>query len=189
MKASELNAILLNYAYATEDVKLCREEGDMSICDTKLGVISMSYDEKTGIFTAFDNSTREGHILQAAEAQMIAFISEQYIVDEVEIEEEELTAGEAATTEVVKIDLHTELKGDFKFEKHFNSTADFYQALQNFESNNWELLGETSYTVHLKFADDAVSQEKVEGMNASAYLAAYFDEELAGEIDKVIRGH
>jgi predicted enzyme related to lactoylglutathione lyase len=80
--------------------------------------------------------------------------------------------------EVIKIELNTEI-GTFKFENHFNSAADFYQALLNFESNNWEMLGETSYNVFTKFEDGETTQTLIEGINASAHLAGFMDKETA----------
>jgi hypothetical protein len=76
----------------------------------------------------------------------------------------------------IKIELVTEL-GTFIFEKHHCSTADFYQAMNNFEANNWEKLGDTSYILHLKFDDGVITQTHFKGMNNTADLAFYMDPE------------
>lgn len=70
----------------------------------------------------------------------------------------------------IKIELKTEI-GNFKFEEHFNSTADFYQAMCLFESNNWRKLGEVSYKLFLKFTDGTITETVYDGVNGSCYLA------------------
>jgi hypothetical protein len=73
-----------------------------------------------------------------------------------------------------KIELITEI-GTFKFEQHFNSEADHYQAMLLFQSNNWEQLGETSYRVHTRWPDEMVTSTTFSGINASAHLAEYME--------------
>lgn len=77
---------------------------------------------------------------------------------------------------VVKIELVSEI-GTFKFEEHFNSTANPYQALCMFESCNWEMLGETHYIVYNKFDDGKIHPTKISGMNASADLYGFVNDE------------
>jgi len=78
----------------------------------------------------------------------------------------------------VKLILTTEKLGNFNFENHHNSTSDFYQAMCLFESNNWEMLGETTYTLFTKWDDGTTTETKFDGMNASANLAEYLEEEV-----------
>ena len=85
--------------------------------------------------------------------------------------------------EITQINLIAENGTSFKFANHWNAQADFYQALVLFESNNYSILGATTYEVITKFDDGQETTTKVDGINASAHLAAYFDEDLADEID------
>lgn len=74
----------------------------------------------------------------------------------------------------IQIDLVTEI-GTFKFAEHFDSTANPYQAMCCFESNNWEKLGETSYIVYQTDEDEKVWLTNFNGMNASANLSAFVE--------------
>lgn len=85
-------------------------------------------------------------------------------------------------SQVIKIELITSI-GTFKFEKHHCSEADFYQAMLNFESNNWEMLGETSYKVYEQYEDGDIQTITHEGINASCNLSAHFDEDYANELN------
>jgi hypothetical protein len=86
------------------------------------------------------------------------------------------------TTQVIRIDLITE-KGTFKFEPRHTSTADFYQSLLLFEGSNWETLGgaEFNYNVFTKFEDGVITETLLKGVNASADLAAYMEEDAVNQ--------
>lgn len=91
------------------------------------------------------------------------------------------------TNQVTKIELVSQL-GTFTFQDKHNNGDDFYNALCVFEQNNWEMLGEVYYLVHETFEDvvnggQMTNQTKIDGINASAELACYFDEDVADEIN------
>ena len=85
--------------------------------------------------------------------------------------------------EITQINLIAENGTTFKFANHWNAKADFYEALVLFESNNYSILGATTYEVITKFEDGVQTTTKVNGMNASAHLAAFFCEETADELN------
>jgi len=73
--------------------------------------------------------------------------------------------------EIKEITLNTE-KGAFKFAPHFNAEdCNPYEAMKLFESNNWEMLGETSYTVSIEDGEPTTFK----GINASCYLACFIE--------------
>ncbi len=69
-----------------------------------------------------------------------------------------------------KIVLNTVL-GPFTFQNHFNSNSDAYNAMCLFESNNWGVLGETTYDAYFEYLDGVIQPTHFDGMNASANLA------------------
>jgi hypothetical protein len=78
-----------------------------------------------------------------------------------------------------KIELITKI-GTFKFENHFNSTADFYQAMLNFECNNYQMFNaEIKYKLFSKNGNGDIFETIFEGYNASCFLAGEFDEDVA----------
>ncbi len=91
--------------------------------------------------------------------------------------------------EITQINLIAENGVTFKFANHWNADADFYQSLVLFESNNYSILGTTSYEVITKFEDGIQTKTKVDGMNASAHLAAFFCEETADELNAIYQAN
>jgi hypothetical protein len=75
---------------------------------------------------------------------------------------------------VTRLELVTDL-GNFTFKPHFNSTADFYEAAVNFESNNWKKLGEVTYKLFLGWPDNTETVKEFKGVNASADLSAVME--------------
>lgn len=75
---------------------------------------------------------------------------------------------------ILKIELVTEL-GKFEFKNHFNSNANPYEAMCNFESNNWKMLGESYYIVYNIFEDGTETTTNFKGINNSANLAGYIE--------------
>lgn len=88
---------------------------------------------------------------------------------------------------LVRIELVSE-KGTFTFKEHHSTEVSPYDALVAFEANNWEMLGKFHYVVVTSYEDFNTKELKEEsltldGINASAHLSAYFNEEVAAEIN------
>lgn len=90
-----------------------------------------------------------------------------------------MNTQEALANQIFKIEIVCDL-ATFKFENHFNSNTDFYQALCLFEANNYNLLGGSYYRVFE--ANGEVTD--IKGINQSAILASLFDEELSQSLNK-----
>ena len=86
--------------------------------------------------------------------------------------------------QVKVLELVTEL-GTFTFTNHHNSEANLYQAMLNFESNNWEMLGDYYYTATLRFEDDTNTTEIYKGINASCEVSDLFDSEFATDLEEM----
>lgn len=86
------------------------------------------------------------------------------------------------TSKITSIELVSPL-GTFTFAEHFNSEADAYQAMTLFEGNNWKMLGEYHYVVNFAWSDETTTSDTIKGINASAELACYFDEDHANEMN------
>ena len=89
-------------------------------------------------------------------------------------------------SQVKVIELVTE-KGNFTFTQHHASSADMYQAMLNFEANNWEILGDYYYMVTVLFEDDTNQTITLKGINASSDLACWFDEDHAEEVNAFLQ--
>ena len=84
---------------------------------------------------------------------------------------------------LLKIEAITEI-GTFTFAPHHLTAVSPYDALVAFEANNWQMFGMPSYKTYWKWDDGTETSHTYDCINASAYLAAEFDEELADEIDR-----
>jgi|TARA_S200002703_G_scaffold154568_1_gene157589 uncharacterized membrane protein len=64
--------------YANEDATIAKENGQMSICDTKRGVINVNYDN--GFFQAYNNMGEQltGSMVQN---RFENWLTDQYIVE------------------------------------------------------------------------------------------------------------
>lgn len=72
---------------------------------------------------------------------------------------------------IKQVDLITEI-GTFKFKEHFNSTADFIEAMWLFDSNNYEQLGTMTYKLYVDHGDKII-ETNFKGINASANLSCF----------------
>ena len=86
------------------------------------------------------------------------------------------------TNQITELQIISKL-GTFKFKKQYETPAQMYKALCDFESDNWEMLGDVSYKVFKLWSDGEKTHDTYSGMNASAHLACEFDDEHASEMD------
>lgn len=96
------------------------------------------------------------------------------------------------TSQAIKFELVTAI-GTFEFKKHFNSDADPYEAMKNFESNNWKMLVDNEngieYRVTFKYEDGDIQTTEFTGMNAGANLQASLDESDMVELQATINAY
>ncbi len=73
--------------------------------------------------------------------------------------------------------------GTFEFAPHHSDSEkfSFIEAMWNFDANNWELLlskGEYHYALYLKFEDGEETKTEFKGINASADLSCFLDDDF-----------